>query len=99
MNLTDGESETDEEPPKLFSRQEHEGRYGKIAQLKTEIQDDDVEPYLEQFFDAVTDDVLQIGSISLEEVQVRYASHQPEKKNKYTSKICHFFICIMMVYF
>jgi len=71
VTLTDGESETDEEPPKLFSRQEHEEKYGKIAQLKTEMQDDEVEPYLEQFFDAVTDDVLQIGSISLEEVQVQ----------------------------
>lgn len=96
MNLTDGESETDEEPPKLFSRQEHEERYGKIAQLKTEIQDDDVEPYLEQFFDAVTDDVLQIGSISLEEVQVRHASHQPGKKTNTHPKFVVYIISLFV---
>lgn len=70
MTLTDAESDDEADTPELFSRQEHEEKYGKIAQLKTELHDDEVEPYLEQFYDAVTDDVLQIGSISINEVQV-----------------------------
>lgn len=73
MTLTDAESDNEAvDAPELFSRQEHEEKYGKIAQLKTELHDEEVEPYLEQFYDAVTDDVLQIGSISIGEVQVSW---------------------------
>ena len=70
VTLTDAESEDETDAPELFSRQEHGERYGKIAQLRTELHDEPVEPFLEQFHDAVTDDVLQIGSISINEVQV-----------------------------
>lgn len=81
MTLTDAESDDEADVPKLFSRQEHEEKYDKIAQLKTELHDEEVEPFLEQFYDAVTDDVLQIGSISLEEVQVSFK--QCYNKRKY----------------
>ena len=70
VTLTDAESDDEADAPELFSRQEHEEKYGKIAQLKTELHNEEVEPYLEQFYDTVTDDVLQIGNISLEAVQV-----------------------------
>ena len=74
MTLTDAESDDETDAPELFSRQEHEEKYGKIAQLKTQLHDEEVEPYLEQFHDTVTDDVLQIGSISIQEVQVRQSN-------------------------
>ena len=70
VTLTDAESEDEMDAPELFSCQEHGERYGKIAQLKTELHNEPVEPFLEQFHDTVTDDVLQIGSISINEVQV-----------------------------
>lgn len=70
VTLTDTEDDDEADAPELFSRQEHEEKYGKIAQLKTELHNEEMEPYLEQFYDTITDDVLQIGSISLEEVQV-----------------------------
>ena len=70
VTLTDAESDDETDAPELFSRQEHEEKYGKIAHLKTQLHDEEVEPYLEQFHDTVTDDVLQIGSISIQEVQV-----------------------------
>lgn len=70
MTLTDAESDDEVDAPELFSRQEHGQKYGKIAQLKTELHNEEVEPYLEHFHDTVTDDVLQIGSISIGEVQV-----------------------------
>ena len=71
VTLTDAESDDESDAPELFSRQEHEEKYGKIAQLKTDLHNEEVEPYLEQFHDTVTDDVLQIGNISIHEVQVR----------------------------
>ena len=77
VSLTDAESDDEADAPELFSRQEHEGKYGKIAQLKTELHDEEVKPYLEQFHDTVTDDVLQIGNISIHEVQVRKIIYTP----------------------
>ena len=45
--------------------------YKKITEKKTELEEDgDIEDYLNNFLEGVRDDVLMIGQISLEEVQV-----------------------------
>ena len=45
--------------------------YKKITEKKTELEEEgDIEDYLNNFLEGVRDDVLMIGQISLEEVQV-----------------------------
>ncbi len=70
--LEDGQTdlEVESEPPSLFTRPEHVPNFKKISELKLELEEDDIGPYVEEFDEGVKDDVLMIGSISLEEVQV-----------------------------
>ena len=72
-SLEDGETDLDAraDPPSLFTRPEHLPNYKKISDLKLELEEEDIGPYMEDFDEGVKDDVLMIGSISLEEVQVR----------------------------
>ncbi|XP_064652604.1 uncharacterized protein LOC135503146 [Lineus longissimus] len=69
----EGEEESDlatkRTPPSLFTRPEHVDNYKKISELRLEMEDIDIAPYVERFEDDVRDDILMIGSISLEEVQ------------------------------
>ena len=70
--LEEGDSElhTEREPPTLFHRPEHEPSYRQISTLRQEIEEEPIDPYIDHFEDNVRDDVLMIGNISLEEVQV-----------------------------
>ena len=72
--LDGGESdlEADVEPPSFFQRPEHEPNYKKISNLRQEMEEEEIDPYISQFDDTIKDDVLMIGNISLEEVQVPY---------------------------
>ena len=71
-SLEDGQTDLDkeEEPPSLFTRQETADTYHKITELKMELEEEPIGDYVEDFEEGVRDDVLMIGSISLEEVQV-----------------------------
>ena len=70
--LEGGESdlETEGQPPSLFTRPEHVPNYRKISQLKLQMEEEEIEGYVEDFEKTIHDDVLMIGSISLDEVQV-----------------------------
>ncbi|CAD5113719.1 DgyrCDS2883 [Dimorphilus gyrociliatus] len=64
--LQEGE---DQEMPSLFRQPENVPSYKKITELQCEIEKDKVEEYVSKFEEGVRDDVVMIGSISLEEVQ------------------------------
>ena len=70
--LDGGESDLEAEraPPELFKRPEHEPNYKTISSLKLEMEEEPIDPYIVRFEDDVKEDVLMIGNISLEEVQV-----------------------------
>ncbi|KAJ8321997.1 hypothetical protein KUTeg_000468 [Tegillarca granosa] len=90
--LESGETplETDKEPPSLFTVPEHEQSYSKISELKLEIEKSEMKPYLDHFEEGVKDDVVMLGSISLEEVQdeekrlrdehIRYLDQEAQRK-------------------
>lgn len=73
-SLEDGQTELDttHAPPSLFRRPEHVNKYKHITDLRLELEDDRIDNYVGQFEDRIRDDVLMIGSIDLEEVQVRW---------------------------
>ena len=70
--------DTVDEPPSLFTRPEHVPNYKKISELKLELEEEDIQPYVENFEDEVRDDVLMIGSIKLEDVQVMISTYGAE---------------------
>lgn len=57
------------QPPSLFSRPEHISNYEKISELQLEMEKEELSAYLAEFEREVEDEVIMIGSISLEEVQ------------------------------
>ena len=59
-----------EAPPSLFSRPGHISKYKKISDLRLEVEDEEIEDYIREFEQGIKDDVLMIGSIGLEDVQV-----------------------------
>lgn len=71
-SLEAGESDLDSrrDPPSLFAQPEHAPRYKKISELKLRLEEEDIAPYVDDFEEGVKDDVLMIGSITLEDVQV-----------------------------
>ena len=62
--------ETSDRPPSLFTRPDAVQSYKKITELKTQIEEPNIEDYLERFDEGVRDDILMIGSIDLDDVQV-----------------------------
>ena len=70
MDGGESDLEAEREPPDLFRRPEQEPNYKNISSLKLELEEEPIDPYIERFEDDVRDDVLMIGNISLEEVQV-----------------------------
>ena len=73
MATIDGANEelqAQHQPPSLFTRPENVTSYQNISELKMELEGSDVDDYVGRFDQGVQDDVLMIGSISLEEVQV-----------------------------
>ncbi|KAJ8020621.1 hypothetical protein HOLleu_40259 [Holothuria leucospilota] len=69
--LDGGESdlETETEPPHLFQRPEQEPNYQEISNLRSTLEAESIDPYVDRFDDSIRDEVLMIGNISLEEVQ------------------------------
>lgn len=67
----DSDLESSVQPPNLFTRPEHVPNYKKISELKLQLEEENIEEYVQEFDETVEDDMLMIGSISLEEVQVR----------------------------
>ncbi|KAK7489378.1 hypothetical protein BaRGS_00019322 [Batillaria attramentaria] len=65
----DTDLEVRREPPSLFARPEHVSNYEKISELRLEIEKEELAAYLADFERDVQDDVVMLGSISLEEVQ------------------------------
>ena len=98
--LDGGESdlEADVEPPSFFQRPEHEPNYKKISNLRQEIEEEEIDPYISQFDDTIKDDVLMIGNISLEEVQVPNHEHIPELNFAKTSSGIDFSPSIILKY-
>ncbi|XP_074656241.1 uncharacterized protein LOC141909627 [Tubulanus polymorphus] len=56
-------------PPSLFTRPEHVDSYKQIADLRLQIEEEEIRRYVEEFEQRIKDDVLMIGSISLDEIQ------------------------------
>ncbi|KAL5014640.1 hypothetical protein ScPMuIL_008910 [Solemya velum] len=56
-------------PPALFTRPEHVPNYSKISELRMAMEEASIEPYVDTFEEGVQDDVVMLGSISLDEVQ------------------------------
>ncbi|PVD32684.1 hypothetical protein C0Q70_08129 [Pomacea canaliculata] len=71
QTLEDGETnlESVRQPPSLFTQPEHIPNYERISELRLEIEQEEVAAYLADFEAAVAEDVVMLGSISLEEVQ------------------------------
>ena len=58
----------------LFDSEKQKAKYQYIDELKLQMADSNVEKYVEDFHQDVEDEILMIGSITLEDVQVR-SSH------------------------
>ena len=71
-SLEDGQTDLDtqHDPPSLFMRPEHVSKYKQITDLRMQLEEEDIGDYVGEFEDGVRDDVLMIGSIALDEVQV-----------------------------
>lgn len=67
--MTTLEEGEDQEMPSLFRQPENVPTYKKITQLQSELEKEEVNEYISKFENDVKNDVLMIGSISLEEVQ------------------------------
>lgn len=65
----DGDLNTEQQPPSLFARPEHVTTYQKISELRLQMEEEEMSPYLDHFEAGVKDDVVMLGSISLEDVQ------------------------------
>lgn len=65
----DTDLEIRRQPPSLFARPEHVPNYEKISELRLQIEKEELAAYLADFERDVQDDVVMLGSISLEEVQ------------------------------
>ena len=74
-SLEDGQTELDtrHEPPSLFTRPEHVSKYKQITDLRVQLEEEHIGDYVGEFEEGVRDDVLMIGSIALDEVQVSAA--------------------------
>ena len=74
-SLEDGGSDLESQraPPSLFTQPEHVPRYKKISELKLRLEEEDIAPYVDDFEEGIKDDVLMIGAITLEDVQVELA--------------------------
>ena len=59
------------EAPSLFQIPTHIQNYKKIADLRMQIEDEELDPYVDEFHTGTQDDILMIGNISLEEIQVK----------------------------
>ena len=62
MNLLNSQS--------LFDSEKQQAKYGYIDELKLQMADSAVQEYVDDFHQNVEDEILMIGSISLEDVQV-----------------------------
>ena len=58
-------------PPELFTQPEHKHNFNNIQLLKYEVEEEHVQPYVDEFEEGAKDEVLVVGDISLEEIQVR----------------------------
>ncbi|KAK2169280.1 hypothetical protein NP493_1197g00020 [Ridgeia piscesae] len=69
--LDEGEAPAEEPDitPSLFAHPDQVTKFKKISDLKMEMEQTDIDNYVEKFETGVKDDVLLIGDISLEEVQ------------------------------
>ena len=67
----DSQLETSATPPPLVPQEEKQVQQKQIHTLKLGMADEQIERYDEQFNKKVEDEILMIGHISLEEVQVR----------------------------
>ncbi|KAK7091940.1 uncharacterized protein [Littorina saxatilis] len=65
----DTDLETRRQPPSLFARPEHVPNYERISELRLEMEQEELAAYLSEFERDVQEDVVMLGSISLEEVQ------------------------------
>ncbi|XP_076438172.1 uncharacterized protein LOC143277267 isoform X2 [Babylonia areolata] len=65
----DSELDTRRQPPSLFARPEHVPNYEKISELRQEMESEELAGYLAEFERGVEEDVVMLGSISLQEVQ------------------------------
>ena len=68
--------------PSLFDSDKQQAKYKYIDELKLQIADSAVDRYVQDFNQNVEDEILMIGSVSLEEVQVR-GFHKSHLNDKY----------------
>lgn len=73
LDNADTDLDGSHEPPELFHPEsEHRHNFNNISLLKCEAEEEEVTPYVEEFDKGTKDDVLMVGKISLEEIQVTY---------------------------
>ena len=71
LGTADSELDGPAQPPELFHPEaEHRHNYNNITLLKCEVEEEEVTPYVDEFDKGTQDDVLMVGKISLEEIQV-----------------------------
>ena len=70
--LDSGETqlETSAPPPPLFEPEEQREKQRQVQELKVGLADEPIGAYVDEFEKRMEDEVLMIGNISLEEVQV-----------------------------
>lgn len=70
LQTADTDLDGPHEPPSLFTQAEHKHNFKNISLLTYEVKEDQVQDYLKEFDDQIEDDVLHVGKITVEEIQV-----------------------------
>lgn len=71
LDTADTDLDGPHEPPELFHPEaEHRHNYNNISLLKCEVEEEEVTPYVDEFDAGTQEDVLMVGKISLDEIQV-----------------------------
>lgn len=60
-------------PPSLFDQPDHKHNYNNISLLRYEVEEELMQDYVDEFETGSKDDILHVGNISLEEIQVNRA--------------------------
>jgi len=70
LNTAESDLDGPHEPPQLFSQPQHKHSRNNIQLLTYEADEERVQEYVSEFEAAAADEILTVGKISLEEIQV-----------------------------
>ncbi len=102
-SLDNGDTELESKgiPPSLFGNEQQRHMHQSIDQMKLALAEEEIGGYLEEFEKQVEEEVLMIGSIGLEEVQVKNFSCIKVSFKQFQGLFFHikhiFTICIQRV--